>query len=36
MKITTVGSMLLGIGVFVVMVTPCVSAQTIPEMLNGQ
>jgi hypothetical protein len=28
--------MLLGIGVFVVTVTPCVSAQTIPEMLNGQ
>lgn len=36
MKITAIGSMLLGIGVFVLMVAPCVSAQTIPEMLNGQ
>ena len=36
MKITTIGRILLGIGVFVLMVAPCVSAQTIPEMLNGQ
>ena len=36
MKTTTIGSILLGLGVFVLTVAPCVSAQTIPEMLNGQ
>jgi len=36
MKTTRISSMLLAMAVFVFMVTPCVSAQTIPEMLNSQ
>ena len=36
MKTTTIGSILLGLGVFVLTVAPCFSAQTSPEMLNGQ
>jgi hypothetical protein len=36
MKTSTIGSMLQGISVFVLMVAPSVSAQTIPEMLNGK
>ena len=36
MKTTRISNMLLAMAVFVFMVTPCVSAQTIPEMLNSQ
>ena len=35
MKTTTIGSILLGLGVFVLTVAPCVLAQTIPEMPMG-